>query len=163
MTIGLSWERERAFGVFQKCFAFIPNIDEYWKLKVLWQTKTCCMILHYMIIDDEQDMEEENFQYVHLHRRSCWVRTRCKRDIEISLSISTHREVRNASSPRWSHQLIHINLRLCFFFFTLFIPFVLFIYLNGDIWLASNNLVCRHKFYSFLIMLFDLIDRFACV
>lgn len=54
---------ERAFGVLQKRFANVHGPDEYSSSKVLWQTITCCIILHNMIIKDRRDMRE-NFRHI---------------------------------------------------------------------------------------------------
>ena len=46
---------ERAFGVLQTRWGIVWSATIMWESETLWQLMTCCVILHNMIVEDEDD------------------------------------------------------------------------------------------------------------
>ena len=46
---------ERAFGVLQARWGIVRGAAIMWESETLWRLKTCCVILHNMIVEDEGD------------------------------------------------------------------------------------------------------------
>lgn len=47
---------ERAFGVLQSRFAIVASPARGWKKRHLYDIIKSCIIMHYMIIEDERDL-----------------------------------------------------------------------------------------------------------
>ncbi|KAF8398675.1 hypothetical protein HHK36_014530 [Tetracentron sinense] len=54
---------ERAFGVLQARFAIVRGPARFWKCETLKDIMKACIIMHNMIIEDEQDIGVEDFNY----------------------------------------------------------------------------------------------------
>jgi hypothetical protein len=53
---------ERAFGVLQSQFAIVRGLARFWDEDTLRQIMRACVIMHNMIVEDEQD-DEHNINY----------------------------------------------------------------------------------------------------
>ena len=54
---------ERAFGVLQSRFAIVRGPSQIWDTPTLSDIMYACVILHNMIVEDERDLYEGNFEY----------------------------------------------------------------------------------------------------
>lgn len=52
---------ERAFGVLQARFEIVKNLVRQWDLATIEDIMLACIIMHNMIIEDEQDLSLEAF------------------------------------------------------------------------------------------------------
>ena len=52
---------ERAFGVLQKRFAIVRNPSRMWHKEKISSVMRTCIILHNMIVEDEREIQEEQF------------------------------------------------------------------------------------------------------
>ncbi|KAF8401583.1 hypothetical protein HHK36_012528 [Tetracentron sinense] len=82
---------ERAFGVLQARFAIVHGPSRFWDLPMLRDIMKACIIMHYMIVEDERDVYIPDLNYDVIEEN---ITVSHERTIELSQIIQNHRHIR---------------------------------------------------------------------
>jgi hypothetical protein len=146
---------EFLFCYFFFISGFINQIQHRYLHKCRWMKRS----REFILVDYSSPEEEDDDDFEITVSR--WARTRCTHDTKIPRSASrTKRSILRRKMVLLSITDAPKHIIVVFWSFEQFMHSR---YLNPFISLASNNLVCKLKFYSFAILVFYLFDRFACV